>query len=86
MTRMMLDMKDNDYEELLKKLSLATLETRRLRGNLIEVFKIMKGFNDVNSRNFFSLSWFTFRCHFLKLYKSRCNVNVRKFNFSNRVF
>ena len=29
------------------KLGITTLETRRLRGDLIEVFKIFKGFDDI---------------------------------------
>ena len=32
------------YEERLKRLHLTTMETRRLRGDLVEVFKILKGF------------------------------------------
>ena len=36
------------YEEKLKKLNLTTLETRRLRGDLIEMFKIIKGFDNIN--------------------------------------
>ena len=36
------------YGERLQKSSLTILETRRLRGDLIEMFKIFKGFNDVN--------------------------------------
>ena len=35
---------------------MTSLETRKLRDDLIEVFKIiiMKGFDDINSDNFFS--------------------------------
>ena len=40
---------DKDYNDRLKELGLTTLETRRKRGELIEAFKIIKGFEDVNS-------------------------------------
>ena len=30
-----------------KKLGLTTLETRKLRGDLIEVFKILEGYDDI---------------------------------------
>ncbi|CAF0953586.1 unnamed protein product [Brachionus calyciflorus] len=36
------------YIKHLKKLNLTTLETRRLRGDLIQMFKIVKGFDEVN--------------------------------------
>jgi ribonuclease P/MRP protein subunit RPP40 len=35
------------YEERLKFLDMTTLETRRIRGDLIEVFEILKGVEDV---------------------------------------
>ena len=35
------------YEERLKHLNLTTLRTRRIRGDLIEVFKIFKGLDDL---------------------------------------
>jgi len=35
-------------EDTLKTLNLTTLETRRVTGDLIEVFKIFKGFDNVN--------------------------------------
>jgi len=44
------------YEERLRKLNLTTLETRRIRGDLIEVFKIMHGFENIDRNQFFRLS------------------------------
>jgi len=37
-------------------LCLTTLETRRLRGDLIEVFEIFKGLDNVTYTDFFTLS------------------------------
>ena len=43
------------YEMRLKECGLTTLETRRLRGDQIEVFKILNGCENIN-RNIFSQS------------------------------
>jgi len=51
------------YEERFKKLGITTLETGRLRGDLIEVFKIFKGFDDINHTDFFTRSFTGLRCH-----------------------
>ena len=40
------------YEERLNECGLTTLETRRLRGGQIEVFKILNGYENIDS-NFF---------------------------------
>jgi len=47
-----------DYQDRLRMLGRTTLETRRLRGDLIEVFKILTGFDNVNYgiQIFFTLS------------------------------
>ena len=43
------------YEMRLKECGLTTLETRRLRGDQIEVFKILNGYENID-RIFFSQS------------------------------
>ena len=35
------------YHDWLQRLQLTTLESRRVRGDLIEVFKIINGFEDI---------------------------------------
>ena len=54
---------DKDYNDRLKDLGLTTLETRRKRGDLIEAFKIIKCFEDVNSELFFKLEINTAHLH-----------------------
>ena len=44
------------YEEQLRKAKLTTLECRRLRGDLIETFKLVHGLVNVNYREFFLIS------------------------------
>ena len=51
-----LGVKGKTYEEKLKELGLTTLEERRVRGDMIEVFKIMHGFNDVSRDTWFTLA------------------------------
>ena len=46
------ELRDLSYESRLLKCGLTTLETRRLRGDQIEVFKIVNGYED-DERNIF---------------------------------
>ena len=46
---------DKDYNLRLKELALTILETRRKSSDLIEAFKIIKGFEDVDSDFFYPL-------------------------------
>ena len=67
----------------LKKFGLTTLERRRLRGDLIEVYKLFKGYDDVEFNVFFKLSSTHLRGHELKIYKSRTQLDVRKYFHHN---
>ena len=84
-TKMITNFHNLSYEQRLSELMLTTLETRRLRGDLIQVFKIMKGFDDLNYQDFFVVSTNRSRGHTLKLFKARFNTNCGKFMFSNRL-
>ena len=68
------------YEERLKKLRLPTLTNRRLRGDLIETYKILTNKYDPEiCENFIELRKDSnTRGHSLKIYKQRCKLNVRK--------
>ena len=48
-------LRDLSYEIRLLQCSLTTQETRRLRGDQIEMFKIMNGYEDVDRNMFFKL-------------------------------
>ncbi|MGE5822000.1 MAG: RNA-directed DNA polymerase [Nitrososphaerota archaeon] len=84
-TKLIACLRDKSYEERLEQLNLTTLETRRLRGDLIEVFKIFKGLDKLDPLKFFELSNAPTRGHSLKLVKPRCRLDVRKFSFAQRV-
>ena len=56
LVRMISDKKGETYEERLKSIGLTSLTERRRRGDVIEAFKTMRGYNRVEKDN-----WFKFR-------------------------
>ena len=52
-TKLIPGLRDLTYEERLKECGLTTQETRRLRGDQIEVFKICNGYENIDSNIFF---------------------------------
>ena len=54
-TKLVPRLKDSPYEVRKKELGLTSLVQRRARGDLIEVFKIMHGFENVDRKQFFKL-------------------------------
>ena len=53
--RAMCDVRGYTYEEKLRDAGLVLLEERRIRGDLIEVFKVMRGINKVRMEEWFEL-------------------------------
>jgi len=54
------------------------MESRRVRGDLIEVFKIINGFEYVNYKDYFVVSNTGLRGYEFKLFKCRFNTTIRK--------
>ena len=85
-TRMIEGLSRFSYEERLRRLNLISLEMRRLRGDLIEVFKIMHGMEGLKPESMFQLAAHSnTRGHTLKIYKQRSRLDCRKFFFSQRI-
>ena len=85
-TRMMGGLNGYSYEERLEIVNLLSLEMRRLRSDLIEVFKIMNGFEGLSVEEFFELSDVVrTRGHSKKIYKLRSRLDVRKYFFTQRI-
>ena len=84
-TRMVYGFNDLTYEQRLRILNMTTLETRSLRGDLIGVFKIANGFDNVEYLDFFHLSTTGLTGHSLQLFKLSFKCNFWKYTFSNRV-
>ena len=66
-------------------MNITTLETRRLRGDLIQVFKIFKGLDNVQHSDFFIMADTEPRGHELKVYKPQVHLDIRKYFFSVRI-
>ena len=84
-TKMIPKLRNISYEMRLKECGLTTLETRRLRGDQIEVFKILNGYENIDRNIFFTLKEERrTRGHGVTLAKKQCRLDIRKFSFSQR--
>jgi hypothetical protein len=96
-TRMVEECKGLDYEERLRRLGLTTLETRRLRADLVEVYKILIGEEGLRRGDFFTgmngleelvgggRGGMRLRGNKWKLHKRRFRIDCSKYSFGNRV-
>ena len=80
------ELRDICYEESLKECGLTTLETRRLRGDQIDVFKILNGCENCYRNIFLSLQEDSrTRGHEVTLVGDRCRLDIGNDSFSQRV-
>jgi len=82
--------KELPYKQRLEQLKLPTLTYRRLRGDMIEVYKILHEKYDPEAASFLKLrkdcaSRSGLRGHDLKLFQQRAKKNLRKNTFSLRI-
>ena len=74
------ELRDLSYESHLLECDLTTLETRRLRENQTEVFKIVNGYEDIDRNMFFTLKEGSrTRGHKAALVKEQCRLDMRKY-------
>ena len=74
-------------EERLAKLRLWSLEDRRIRSDLLEVYKMIHGLSSIKLETFFEVDYgHRTRGHDWKLKKTRSNTNLRLHFFSERVW
>ena len=85
-TKMIPELRDLSYESRLLQCGLTTLETKRLIGNQIDIFKIVNGYGDVDRNMFFKLKeGGRTRRRKAALVKEQCRLDMRKYRGSQRV-
>lgn len=85
-TKMIPRLRNKSYEERLSELNLFSLAKRRLRGDLIEVFKIFKGYSNLNPNDFFTIDDTNYtRNNGYKIKGKRFRSHEAKHFFFNRV-
>ena len=72
-----------EYQDRLKELNMFSIKRRCLRGDMIQVYKIVSGEDDSLLHSMFKLD--TVRGHNKKLIKEHCRLDIRKYFFSQRV-
>ena len=84
-TKMLATIRDKPYPERLEILKLPTLEHRRNRGDMIDLYKYIHGIYKADRPNFEIISDRTTRGNSLRIKKQYCRLEVRSGTFSQRV-
>ena len=84
-TKMIPNLRHIPYEERLEKTKLFPLEWRRMRGDLIETFKIFNRINNTHINKLYDLSDNSLRNNGLKLKFKRFQSEVARYTFTRRI-
>ena len=84
-TKLIPGFRDLPYHERLRRIDLPTLSYRRLRGDMVELYKINSGMNDPDVSIRLSKHEGPTRGNQQKLYKERCTTKRRQSQFKIRV-
>ena len=84
-SRLSRDLGIEPYTIRLTSLGLPTLQFKRDRANMLQVFKILNGYEDTDYSRFFTLSSTGLRGHRLKLFKERNRLLLSKQIFTQHV-
>ncbi len=85
-TKMIPSLRNKSYEERLARINLFSLKKRHLRGKLIECFKILKGFRNVDANRLFLIDDSSrTRSNGVKLRYEQLQLDCTKFSFTNDV-
>ena len=83
-TRILPELKGLSYGERLESLILPTMHYRRKRYDLIQLFKIVHGYEDIKPDKFFEFNDNCTRGHLFKIVKPRCEKTLRLNSFPVR--
>ena len=85
-TRMVPGLGDLEYGERLGVLGLLTLEERRNRSDMVEMYRVLKGLSAIPAETFFELNGNgRTRGNSKKIVKKVVQTDIRKYFFSQRV-
>ena len=84
-TKLVSSIRHLTYSERLRALGIPTLQYRRLRADMIEVFKIFSGIDIIDRDIFPAPTSYITRGHSRKIQKKHSRTNIRKYSFSQRV-
>ena len=84
-TKLIPGFQNKSYENRLKELNLYSMEYRRQRGDMIQVYKIINQMDRLDVSDFFQVRNRKTRGHSKKIFKPSIYKDVRKYSFSHRV-